>query len=280
MSDRKIKISLIDIPPNRLRDADPGQAQCLAAMFKEVGHLTPIDVVAAGKRYRLVAGLQRLAAAKIAKWREIDARVLDPAGRQPAQDLRLHEILENLARKDLNALERCTALYELKQVHEVLFPETRNGGDRRSQAARHKQGNQMAIFAFCSSAAETTGLSERSVRLAIQIFEDLSPDSRVRLKGTAYAEKQADLKALSELDPETQAKVLDVLLAEGSTLHTIADALLKVTGGQPDRPSDKLLKRAADILAGASTAGRMAIFRLHREEITDLVRKEGWLDGA
>ncbi|MEP0233098.1 ParB N-terminal domain-containing protein, partial [Roseibium sp.] len=155
---QSIKLSLIDIPEDRIRDVDQEWAECIRDMFKEMGQKTPIDVVEDGKRYTLVAGAHRLTAAKLARWREINARVLEPSSEHSADEMRLHEILENLGRKNFNALERCEALSELKRVYEIQHPETRRGGKRGNQytGGQKRQGE---IFAFCQNATETTGLS-------------------------------------------------------------------------------------------------------------------------
>lgn len=276
---QSIKISLIDIPDGRLRDVEPDWANCLAGMFAEIGQKTPIDVVANGKRFLLVAGAHRLEAAKRAKWREIEARILEPSAEHAVDELRLHEILENLGRKDLIALERCEALSELKRVYEALHPDSKNGGDRKSQAAKNKRENQNAIFAFCSSASETTGLARRTVELAVQIFDGLSPASRERLKGTPFAEKQSDLKALADLDAEVQSKVLDLILGELPKAKSIADALLILDGRNPETATDRVLRSACDNLSKLPRASRMVVFKLHRKEIVELVKREGWLDG-
>lgn len=275
---QSIKVSLIDIPEGRLRDVDQDWAECLAGMFAETGQKTPVDVVANGKRFSLVAGAHRLTAARIAKWSEIVARVLEPAGEQAVEELRLHEILENLGRKDFNALERCEALAELKRIYETLHPETKHGGNRKSQAFKNKAENQVAIFAFCRNAAETTGLSDRSVRLAVQIFEALSPETRERIKGTEYARKQSDLKALAELDAAAQKKVLDLLFMEPPQVATIADAKLLASGGQRESDTEKRQKTVTEYLPKLGKPFRAALFRGFKDEIVELVKREGWLD--
>lgn len=278
MAETTIKISLIDVPETRLRPVDPDWAATLADMIQEAGHKTPIDVVSEGERFRLVAGEHRLEAFKLLKRREITCRVLTPATDQPADEIRLHEILENLGRKDFNALERCEALFELKRIYEALHPQTKHGGNRKGQVFKNKQQNQVAIFAFCQNATEKTGLSRRSVELAIQIFEGLSATSRERLKSTPFAEKQSDLKALAELDQDTQAKILDLVLGELPKAASIADAKLLLSGRPPEKDTEKLLKRVGDILPSLPRAARFAVFRNHKKDIIALVKKEGWLD--
>lgn len=273
---QKIKIAQIDVPKDRIRDLDEAWAATIGEMMAEVGQKTPIRVVASGDRYVLSAGLHRLHGARLVGWSEIEAGIIEPDDGKTAETLRLEEVLENLARKDFNALERCEALSELKRIYEVLHPEAKKGGDRRSQAAKNKAENQMAIFAFCSSAADTTGLSERSIRLAVQIFEGLSRETRERLKGTVYAEKQSDLKSLAVLDADVQTKVLDVVLAVGSTVSSVADALLLIEGKPAPSAADRLFRTVSDSLVKLPKASRSAVFRQHREEILDLAKREKW----
>ncbi|WP_106752391.1 ParB N-terminal domain-containing protein [Pannonibacter carbonis] len=282
----------VRVPDTRLRALDPDWAAALAAMMSESGQNTPIDVVRAGAGFVLVAGLHRLEAAKRLKWRTIRVQILPPeamttgaetAGSEATAPeagdaLRQHEILDNLARKDLNALERCAGLAELKQVHERLYPQTRKGGDRKSQTFQDTNRNQTAIFAFCHHAADATGLSDRAVRLAIAIWQGLSADSRKRLKGTPTAEKQSELKALSDLAPDIQSKVLDLILAPVPKAASVADALVIVAGRPPLSVNERLFKSVSNSLSKLNSSGRAAVFRQHRAEILDLARREGWFD--
>jgi ParB family chromosome partitioning protein len=126
---RMCPLKAIRVPDDRLRTFDPDWAAVLAEMFRDSGQQTPIDLLAEGKGFVLVSGLHRLEAAKLLKWPEITAQIV-PEDCSPSRDvLRRRELLENLARKDLNALERCGGLAELKDVHERLYPETRHGGE-------------------------------------------------------------------------------------------------------------------------------------------------------
>ncbi|WP_417691517.1 ParB/RepB/Spo0J family partition protein [Roseibium sp.] len=276
MQVQSIKIGDIEVPAGRLRAVDLDWAETLSCMFSETGHKTPIDVCPSGDGFQLVAGAHRLAAARLLKWKQINARVLEAHTDHPAEELRLHEVLENLARKDFNALERCEALHELKRIYEVLHPVAKHGGDRKSQAAKTKAKNQVAIFAFCSSAADTTGLSDRSVRLAVQIFEGLSPESRERLKGSFLADKQSDLKALSELTAADQAAVLDQLLATGAEATSVCEALMLADGKKPLSASDKVFRATQGGLTKLNKVHRGILFSHYKDEILALALKEGW----
>ncbi len=105
----------------------------------------------------------------------------------------------------------------------------------------------------------------------------MSPETRERLKGTAYAQKQSDLKALAGLDADTQAQVLELILGDRPAVSSIADAVLKISGKAPESDSEKRFRTVCDYLQSAESIAP-GVFRQHRVEIIELVKKEGWLD--
>ncbi len=77
----------------------------LAASLEEHGLVQPIVVRARGDRYQLIAGQRRLAAARRLGWERVAVRVLDVDDRQMAEIA----IVENLQRRDLDALEKAAS---------------------------------------------------------------------------------------------------------------------------------------------------------------------------
>jgi ParB family chromosome partitioning protein len=77
----------------------------LADSLREHGLVQPIVVRATGDRYQLIAGQRRLAAARRLGWERVPARVLDVEDRQMAEIA----IVENLQRRDLDALEKAAS---------------------------------------------------------------------------------------------------------------------------------------------------------------------------
>ena len=77
----------------------------LVASLQEHGLVQPIVVRARGDRYQLIAGQRRLAAARQLGWKSVPARVLDVEDRQMAEIA----IVENLQRRDLDALEKAAS---------------------------------------------------------------------------------------------------------------------------------------------------------------------------
>ena len=89
-------------PRSVLGDAELAE---LAESLREHGLVQPIVVRARGDRYQLIAGQRRLAAAGRLGWEQVPVRVLDVDDRQMAEIA----IVENLQRRDLDALEKATS---------------------------------------------------------------------------------------------------------------------------------------------------------------------------
>jgi ParB family chromosome partitioning protein len=89
-------------PRSVLGDAELAE---LAESLREHGLVQPIVVRARGDRYQLIAGQRRLAAAGRLGWEQVPVRVLDVDDRQMAEIA----IVENLQRRDLDALEKAAS---------------------------------------------------------------------------------------------------------------------------------------------------------------------------
>jgi ParB family chromosome partitioning protein len=89
-------------PRSVLGEADLAE---LAASLREHGLVQPIVVRARGDRHQLIAGQRRLAAARRLGWERVAVRVLDVDDRQMAEIA----IVENLQRRDLDALEKAAS---------------------------------------------------------------------------------------------------------------------------------------------------------------------------
>jgi ParB family transcriptional regulator, chromosome partitioning protein len=229
-----VSIDLIDVPDDRARHYDDQSARALANVLNVQGLFHPVRVRQIGDRYRLITGLLRLRAFQINGAQSIPASLSD-ADTDDAE--RLEEVMENLARNDLIALDRCHHLYELKHAYERLHPETKAG----VAGAKAKHGSANEIFSFAQVTAEHIGLSQRSIQVAVKIWTDLTSASRARLAGTPTARKQTELKALAELPPVRQEQVLDLILDEDSAAGNVAGALQILDADQETGVPDKHL---------------------------------------
>jgi ParB family chromosome partitioning protein len=89
-------------PRSHVHDADLAE---LADSIRAHGLVQPIVVRATGDRYQLIAGQRRLAAARRLGWGRVAVRVLDVDDRQMSEIA----IVENLQRRDLDALEKAAS---------------------------------------------------------------------------------------------------------------------------------------------------------------------------
>jgi ParB family transcriptional regulator, chromosome partitioning protein len=101
-----VPVTSIDPNPWQPRSVlDDGALAELAESIREHGLVQPIVVRQQGDRYQLIAGQRRLAAARRVGWTRILARVLEVDDRQMAEIA----IVENLQRRDLDALEKAAS---------------------------------------------------------------------------------------------------------------------------------------------------------------------------
>lgn len=275
-----LPLSMIDIPEARARDLDMVWATALADIIRVQGLTNPITVRHVGERYVLNTGLHRLTAFQIMGAEGIPCKLSLASSEDEA---RLEEVMENLGRAELIALDRCHHLYELKQVWERMYPETKHGGDRGNQHTGGKRQSlplgekPQEIFGFAAANAEKIGLSQRSIRLAVSIWEGLAPASRARLAGMDLARKQTELKALSEQSHVHQQRILDLIIAPSSDVTNVAGALAQMSGGNatdamertltamrnqmaklPDDALDRLVNEQADrVIASLKRMGRI-----------------------
>jgi ParB family chromosome partitioning protein len=104
-TDGTVHVVVDEVEPNPFqprREFDPVEIEGLAASLRTHGLMQPIVVRRVGGHYQLIAGERRLRAAAQAGWREVPARVVEADDRLAAE----LAIVENLQRKDLNAVEK------------------------------------------------------------------------------------------------------------------------------------------------------------------------------
>ena len=90
------------------RDFDDAAIGELSESLKEHGMIQPLVVRRNGDRYQLIAGERRLRAAIKAGWQQVPAQVREADDRQMSEVA----IVENLQRKDLNALEKALSFQQ------------------------------------------------------------------------------------------------------------------------------------------------------------------------
>lgn len=243
---QSVPIASITIRKDRARALDKDWAKALAAMMADYGQKTAIEVYAEDDGYVLVAGLHRLEAARQLGWEKITANLIQATSEHEAAEYRLHEVLENVGRQELTVLDRAHHLHEYMQVMRTLYPELEHGGDRKSKEA---QENQVAILATRSEILEKIGLSDRSIRRAVAIWEGLTKPTRQRAAGTWLADHQAGLTALAAVGEKQQGKILDVLFDDKLEPRSVAEAIEYLKHGRLADSAEKQIASLTGSLA-------------------------------
>jgi ParB family chromosome partitioning protein len=209
-----IAISSIDVGKRR-RALDDAFVAEIAESMSVLGQIEPIVVKASPQRrwssgegvevdWRLVAGRHRLEAAKLLGWPEISA---DECELGPLL-LDLAEIDENLVRHPLSALEEAEHLAARKLIYEQLHPETRHGGDRKSERIK-KRDPSLDPASFADDTGAKTGMSPTVIRDAIRVINGIDPAVRDEIRGMPeIAGVKVALEALARLPPDEQAVVV------------------------------------------------------------------------
>lgn len=226
----ELPLAAIAVGTDRARDLDPAWAEGLAGIIAAQGLMQPVVVREKDGVYHLVAGLHRVEAFRLLGRETIPAVLSDAASDDEAK---LAEVMENLGRHDLIALDRCHHLFELKQVWERMrtrpLVEVLNEESGKSFPTPEAEAE---VFGFASTVADQIGLSKRYINLSVKIWSGLVPTVRRRLAGTDLAHKQTELKALSELPATRQIKVLEAVLDKQlPEVGNVAQALAYLANG-------------------------------------------------
>ena len=200
-----VPISEIKINAGR-READPEGVQELVDSISKVGLLNPITI---DREHTLIAGLHRLEAAKLLGWTEIECNVSSLEGLLAE----LAEVDENVVRKGLSAVEYSDLLLRRKEIYEALHPETKNGGDQKSEKIRTSKCRSDSMKSFVQDTAEKLGVGRRTVERQIQTAKNLTTEAKDIIRDTGTKITKKDALKLSRLEPEQQKDAASQLAA-------------------------------------------------------------------
>lgn len=246
---------------DRLREPDPRAVAALQADIAERGLRQPIEITpetAEDTSWRLVSGAHRLAACAALGWTLIPA--FEVSGTE--DELRRDELLENLARSELSALERAIFAGELRMLWHHAHPEAGPGGDRRSDGYQDRN-----VRSWFSAAAERTGWSEATLQRAATIGLRLDRAAAKALRGTPIEHLQADLDKLSRLGATDQRAVAGIIRDRGVRTYAVALSVHTGRGHRADVDIDQaLLEQFEKIWNRASEAVKASIRDVVAEE--------------
>lgn len=261
---------------DRLRQVDEDWVHALSVSIAQNGLLEAVTV---GKKdmnhgtYRLIAGAHRLAACKALGHQTIEARVFE--GNELEQ--RLAEIDENLLRRELNVIDRAAFLAERRSICASLQGGKKPLGNEFPKGLREtvQYFPVEGLRQFDVLAARKMRVSDRHIRNFVAIHYRLAPDVRQRLSTSPWADKLAELTALSKLAAADQRAVTDKLLAAFGGARSVRDALAQLgKGPKPSQPQDKA-KRALIRAWAAASHNTRRVFLLELEESGELTHYLG-----
>lgn len=258
----------------RLRSVDPATVANLMVAIGESGFTTAITVRAVdgeeGERhYQLVAGAHRLAAMRALGHSVIPAVALILTDDEAEQI----EIDENLVRRGLTPLERAEMVLARQRIYGRRWPDRvsshsdavtakRGRPPKKSEILSEFLAGVPATMGFAADTAAEIGVTDRTIRHALEIVRGLPPELRAQLHGTPVAKNEGALRQLAAIsDKAEQAKVAAVLI-KGET-KSVPDARAIAAGNAPSSPVqtpvDETLKAFRKLWGAASASGRAAI---------------------
>lgn len=289
-----LDVGLIDVAPGR-RALDPAWAMTLAEQFSATGQRTPIEVVQADDRYRLVFGLHRLEAARL-NGTAVKAEVKQPGEFASEADLKLAEIVENLVRRELSVLDRAFDIAAWREIYEAQRGAVKRGGDRRSVKAKQDQSANLALWSesgvdpalsdpvlaelsakfalnFSDAAQQALGISPRAIYRALKIAS-IAPSVRAKISLQPVADNQSELLLLADQDPDLQARIADLLIAEPPVIDKVSEALALILG-QPNPETPAAWERLSNGFSKLGEREQDRFFDTQEAAITRWLAKRG-----
>src|ERR1700730_1516200 len=228
----KILVEDVQVISKHHREVDASKVASLAASMDKIGLRTPITVRRIEKdldtKIFLGAGLYRLEAVKKLGWEYIDAFVMEGT----KADARTWQLMENLYRADLTALQRAEHVTEL--VQGIL------------QDAKGVQlappGGEQPHDRGIKKAAKALGFTRDEVRRSLKV-DGISEAAKTKAKELGLDDNQSALLKIAEEDGEQ---------AQLGVLEEIKSG--DVSGSKPSGKSDPK-KKNSDKRAGGNASG-------------------------
>lgn len=170
---QELPISDVEPDPEQPRRLfDEGALGELSASIREHGILQPIVVSPQGKKFVIVAGERRWRAAKLADLKTIPALVRTLSGQHRLEI----SLIENLQRRDLNAIETATAYLKLRDQFNMTLEKI---GERVGGKSVSAVSNTLRLLKLPRQVQEAIfegKLREGQARPLIGLPEDIATD--------------------------------------------------------------------------------------------------------
>ncbi len=249
------EISIADIQiKDRLRETNPDKVLLLKNSIGALGLMQPILVSKLKNstiNYNLVAGAHRLAACVALEMENIHVKVVTGT----KKELLEYQIMENLARNDLEVSDRAIFVTELKEIWDQSERFSGRGGDRRSEDYK----SIVHVDDWSEIMAAETGWSVGTLKRSYRIGKILTPEMREVLRGSDMLNNQKQLEELTKFSTDIRLDVAK-LIVDGQA-KSVRGAHSMATG-KADKlpaeiePQDKLLTDLIKAWDRASMATR------------------------
>src|ERR1700730_5610005 len=253
MKVRRIKIA--DVVVKNPRELNPTDVAAKAESMATIGMKTPITVRKVGGQIELIAGEERLEAAKLLGWEEIDAGFFK-GGKIPA---RMWHHLENLDHSDkFTALEKAEKLAEVVELTDKLFSR---------QNVEKKQGRPIGIITRGLSKLPIKGKTVEAQRKRVErtlAISKLPPEVKAAVKAREPGMTEKMLSKIArEKTPEAQVKKIEEIVKRKA----------KAQAAKRDRVNNKAQAQKPDAKAPATKHPDDAVFAELKSECTANFRR-------
>lgn len=242
---------------DRLREVNADHVAVIASTIEAVGLQHPIIVTREGVGFRLVAGAHRVEAFKLLGHDHIPAQVVAVQAGDLDAFLEM-EIVENVARHDLTALDRAIHLGNLEDIAKRRGLKGGRGGDRKSLNVR--DNDQVKSFHFDDDQAARMQVSRRTIQSYLAIYRGLTAASQQRLKGSAFADNFVELRTLASLPEADQPAIVELLCAETPQVFSVKAAMARhFSNVDITKPDEISFARFVKLWTAASIQARKQI---------------------
>lgn len=195
-------IDNIKLPREKHRQYSDENIRDIAESIEQLGQLQPIEL---SPEFEVTAGVLRVKALEQLGHKKVWGVVRNRSD----NERELARIHENLARKELTVLERSESLARAKELHEVLYPETRQGA-APGRPGGGKSPKPPGPGAFVEEASKKQGRGKSTISEEVQIG-NLSQEVRDLLRHTAVANNKGELKQFIGAEKATQVKLAEAI---------------------------------------------------------------------
>ncbi len=174
--------------PDDHREPNADTVNGLVKSFKEIGQRSPITIYEDDDGPVLIAGRNRLEAARRLDWEKIEAIEMDV----DQMTREIWRIDENLMRAELTEIERGDHLKRRKEIFDA------KGGEKISTP-----GGEQKV-GFDKDIADKIGMSKSAVQKSRSRAEKIIPEVKEQIKDMPAAKKGVELDALASMKAHEQ----------------------------------------------------------------------------